>query len=125
MASIALPLISAALPLLKPVITSLVTHIESLFGSKTGNTKLQTVLNALKPVADALSSAGIIPGKIDASSLSTIIQTVVEELNSSGVLKGTSTTPTALPPNSAVVGVSTLSAGSQIRVVSGLLTITQ
>ncbi len=57
MAAALVPLIAAGYPILKPVILSLVTHIEHLFGAKTGPTKLKAVLDALSPIAAALGVA--------------------------------------------------------------------
>jgi uncharacterized protein (DUF697 family) len=86
MASIAIPLISAAVPLLTPLIESLVTHVESMFGAKTGPTKFDAVLTAVSKVAADLGTAGKIPGQLDTASLATMIETVVQQFKADGIL---------------------------------------
>jgi hypothetical protein len=86
MASIAVPLIAAAAPLLTPLIESLVTHVESLFGAKTGATKFGVVLGAVTKAAEDLGTSGKLPGQLDAATIATMIETVVQNLKSAGVL---------------------------------------
>ena len=77
--------------MLKPLVTSLVTHVEALFGGKTGQTKFQTVVDQLVPVIDALATAGKIPGTIDGVSVGSLVESVVQELKSKGQLNPTIT----------------------------------
>lgn len=86
MASIAVPLIAAAAPLLTPLIESLVTHVETLFGAKTGPTKFDVVLQAVGKAAQDLGAAGKLPGQLDTATIATMIETVVQNLKAAGVL---------------------------------------
>lgn len=79
-------LLSAAIPLVTPLVQSLVLHAEHLFGAKTGQQKFQSVLSAVTPVVDALSAAGKIPGTLDGVAISSIIESVVQNYKASGVL---------------------------------------
>lgn len=98
-------LISAALPLVTPLIQALVVHVEKLFGAKTGQQKFQSVLSAVIPVIDALSAAGKIPGTIDGVAVGSIIESVVQDLKAKGILNPSIT----IPP---VVGGSTAGFGA-------------
>ncbi len=119
MAAIAAPLIIAALPILKPYITMLITHAEHLFGDKTGVTKFDNVLQATVKTAADLSTAGKLPGTLDPSSIAMMIETEVQNLKNTGVLtpaaaseivKTTSTNiNTATPTTVKVTGTLTLS----------------
>ena len=80
MAAAVIPIVLAAAPLLQPLITSLVTHVEHLFGAKTGKTKFDLVLGAVTQAAEQLATAGKIPGVLDAQSIAAMIQTVVTDL---------------------------------------------
>lgn len=78
------------LTLLAPLIPQLVTTVEKLFGAKTGDTKLDTVLKALQPILNALLTSGKIAGPGPATSdIITEINKVVTALFPNGV-----TTPT-------------------------------
>jgi hypothetical protein len=86
-AAILLPtLLSAAIPLVTPLVQSLVIHAEHLFGAKTGQQKFQSVLAAVTPVVDALSTAGKIPGTLDGVAISSIIESVVQDLKAKNIL---------------------------------------
>lgn len=86
MATAIIPIISAAAPLLTPLIHSLVTQVEHLFGAKTGPTKFDLVLQSVTTAAEKLATAGKIPGQIDSAIIATMIQTLVSQLNANGVL---------------------------------------
>lgn len=86
MAAAVIPVVAAAAPLLMPLIQSLVTHVEHLFGAKTGADKFALVLQSTIAAADKLSAAGKIPGTLDPASIATMIQTLVSQLNANGVL---------------------------------------
>ncbi len=88
MAALAIPILSAAMPLLMPVISKLVTEAERLFGAKTGPTKFDSVLQAITPIATQLATAGKIPGTLDAVSIGAMIETAVQALKSAGLLGG-------------------------------------
>lgn len=78
--TVAPAVLKIAIPKLWSAGESLVLHVEKLFGSKTGPTKFETVVNALAPIANALSTAGIIPGVLDGSGLGSIVETIVQDL---------------------------------------------
>lgn len=90
------PLISAAIPVIKPVIQSLVLHVEKLFGAKTGPDKFKAVLQAITPIVDAMATSGRIPGTIDGVAVSSLIEAVVQEFKATGILNP-SVNPTTLP----------------------------
>lgn len=80
------PLIAAAIPLLTPLVAGLVNHVEVLFGPKTGPAKFSVVLACVAAVAAQLSTAGTLPGQLDPASIGAMIESVVQELKSKGVL---------------------------------------
>lgn len=95
MAAAIIPLVATVLPFIKPVVQDVVLAVEKLFGPKTGATKFDTAMKMLKPVLDALSTAGKIPGVLDNTQLGTILETVVQDLNQKGLdTVGQSTTST-------------------------------
>ncbi len=97
------PLITAAAPLLMPVIADLVTRVEHLFGAKSGPTKLGTVVNAVTPIAEQLSTAGAIPGQLDAASITAMIEAVIQSLKAGGLLGGPAPGGSGVPAASAQV----------------------
>jgi hypothetical protein len=97
MAAAIVPIISAAAPLLAPLIVGLVKRVEGLFGAKTGATKLATVATATKAVADALSGAGKIPGVLDDPAIVALVEAVVQSLKGQGQLDAETATVGALP----------------------------
>lgn len=78
--------IAAALPIITPLLTSLIHHVEVLFGAGTGPTKLDTVIQAGSQVVSQLAGSGKIPANLDAASIGTIVQTLVQDLNAKGSL---------------------------------------
>ena len=90
MAAAIIGLVGAALPILTPFLTSAIHHVEVLFGAGTGPTKLDTVVNAGLQLAGSLSTAGKIPGTIDVATMTTFVQTLVQELQAQGLLNPTS-----------------------------------
>jgi hypothetical protein len=80
------PLIASAIPLLTPLVTGLVHHVEALFGTKTGPAKFSIVLACVTAVATQLSTAGMLPGQLDPASIAAMIESVVQELKSKGIL---------------------------------------
>lgn len=101
-------------PIIKPLIESLVTHVEHLFGAKTGPTKFQSVLDAVTPILAQLSTAGKIPGTIDTSSVQMLIESVVQELKATGVLNPSIT----IPP---VISTSGITQGTSVKVTGTLV----
>lgn len=100
-------------PILKPIVTSLVVHLEHLFGTKTGPTKFATAVSTTLGIADQLAAAGKIPGSIDGVTVSTLVESVVQELKSANIL-----TPSITPP-SVIGGIPT---GASVN-VTGTLTL--
>lgn len=87
MAALAIgPIIAAASPLLIPLIQSLVMHAENLFGAKTGGTKLETVVNAVLPIAQQLAASGKLPGQLDAGSITAMVESVVQNFKAQNIL---------------------------------------
>lgn len=120
MAAAAIPLITAAIPLLQPLISSLVVHVENLFGAKTGPTKFDAVLNAVTKVASDLSTAGKIPGQLDPNSIAMLIETVVQDLKSTGVLNPSTAAKIAQLP---AMASPSNALPATIRIIGGSLTI--
>ncbi len=116
MAAAIIPIIAAAEPILAPLIHRLVLFVESKFGPKTGPTKFSTVVAAIGPVANALATAGLIPGTLDGVSIAALVQSVVQSLQSTGILNPA----TAAVINAQPIGVGTGSP-STIRVIGGTL----
>lgn len=87
MAAAIVPLIETALPILEPYIKSAALHLEHLFGGGgTGPTKMNVLVQGLTAVANALSTAGKLPGNLDASSLAAMAQSVVSAMLDAGTL---------------------------------------
>lgn len=114
MAALAIPIIAAASPLLTPLIQSLVMYVEHRFGAKQGPTKLDTVVNAVLPVAVSLATAGQIPGQLDAAHVAAMVEAVVQRLKDAGVLNPETAAVIAAQP----IAVSTLPTGT-LRVTGG------
>ena len=68
-------LISLAPTLIGPTIRA----VEALFGPKTGATKMEAVVEALRPVLEKAATAGKIPGIPDDVTLRTIIESVFQK----------------------------------------------
>src|SRR5690348_10549765 len=81
-----IPIIEAAAPLLTPLIKSGATHLEQIFGAKTGPTKFDALLNMILPTAEKLSTAGKIPGQLDPASIAGLIQSIVTDMKAKGEL---------------------------------------
>jgi len=118
LAAAIIPILSSAIPLLRPYIISLVTHVEHLFGPKTGPTKFDAVLKALLDAASKLSTAGKLPGTLDPGSAGSMIESIVQELKALGILNPAGVAPivqagSVLPPAS----------GSMLKIVGGTLQI--
>jgi hypothetical protein len=114
MAAAIIPILAAAAPLLTPLIRTLAVHVEHLFGARTGPTKFDVVLQSVLKAADAMATGGQIPGRLDPASIAAMVQTVVQQLQSAGIL-----TPEA---SSALVSATPL-IGSHPMKVTGQLTL--
>lgn len=91
MAAIAIPIISAVVPTLIPL---LVNEAEKLFGPKTGSTKNAVVTNAVSSFLNAAATAGKLGGPAPPiDQISAIVSQIAGQLFPSG-----STAPS--PPNS-------------------------
>lgn len=87
MASAIVPILAAAAPLLTPLIESLIQKVETIFPKAgSGATKMTAVVNAIQPVANQLSASGAIPGQLDAASITTMAETILQQLKTSGTL---------------------------------------
>lgn len=113
MAGAIIPIIAAAAPLLKPVIENLVLGVQRLFGHNNGTdtTKAASVIEAALVIADKLSTAGKIPGVVDATTIATMMETIISELKAKGLLPTDGVTIATLP-------------SSQVPSVTGVLTST-
>jgi uncharacterized protein (DUF697 family) len=107
MAAAIVPLISAAAPVLVPLIVSLVKKVEGLFGKKTGPAKLAAVSQATQAVANNLSAAGNIPGLLNMETIISLVEGVVQALKANGQLESevTPPTPTVEPVSQTAVKV--------------------
>ena len=86
MAAAAIPILTAAMPLLIPIGRALVVQVEHLFGAKSGAAKANAVYDALGAVAAQMAEHGKIPAKLDSASITAIIEAIVAEMNSRGIL---------------------------------------
>ena len=115
-----IPVVSSAVAQLIPLVPDIVKGVESLFGAKTGDTKMQTATNMLNEAAKSLAAAGKIQGVPDTSSLVTMIEGVVQQLKAQGQLPApkapatpatdptATSTPTTLPNGIKVIIVGTI-----------------
>src|SRR5689334_13525712 len=83
---LAITAISELWPILKPAAVSIVQHVEQLFGAKTGQTKFDVAVKALTQIADALATAGKLPGIPDLGAIGGLIESVVQDLKGLGQL---------------------------------------
>jgi hypothetical protein len=72
--------------MLSPLITGLVHHVEVLFGHKTGPTKFDQVVKATLNAAQALGTAGKLPGQLDPASIAMMVESEVQQLKATGAL---------------------------------------
>jgi hypothetical protein len=117
MAALAIPLILAAAPLLQPLISSLIIHVERLFGAGTGPVKFANVVSATVQTAADLSTAGKLPGLLTAETIAMMVETEVQSLKASGVLT---------PANAALIvsqPITTSTPGQQLHITGGSLTL--
>ena len=101
------PIVLAAVelaPLAIPLIRSLVTQAQSLFGHGTGPLKLDTVLASVQPFIDALVKEGKLPANPDKAAIVKAVEAVVAEVKSPG------SQVTAAVPSDAVLLSSALAA---------------
>lgn len=112
MAAAIVPVIAAAIPLLRPVIKGLISGVQRIFGHNQGQgpTKLQTVVNATMTVVEQMATAGKIPGHLDAAAIASIVEAVVQEMKATGELPPSEGQPApppiaALPQTLSVNGV--------------------
>ncbi len=75
MGALVASLISLAPVLIGPIIKS----VEALFGPKTGDVKMQAVIEALMPVLQKLAASGKLTGVPDESTLKTVIETIFQK----------------------------------------------
>jgi len=116
MATAIIPIIAAAAPLLTPIISALIMRVEHLIGAGNGSTKSSMVVNAVLPIAQALATAGKIPGQLDATSLLPIVESIFQSLQAAGVVNPETAAVLAAQP----IGVSTLPPGT-LRITGGTL----
>lgn len=115
MAAAVIPIVAAAAPLIIPLIKSAVLHVEALFGHKTGPTKFEVVLAYVAKLAEALSTAGKIPGTLDASSIAALIESIVQQMKADGIL-----TPEVAGPLVTSANAS-LTMGTTLHIMGGTL----
>ena len=114
-AAAALTALPVFLNLIQPVVMPFLAKVmDKIFGDKTGSVKQSTLTTIIQTIADNLSGAGQIPGTIDKTSIVTAIEAVVAELNAKGELKGPNTT-IILPNNDEISGI--------LMVLDGAMTI--
>lgn len=117
MAAALIPILTAAAPLLSPLIQSIVLHVERLFGAGTGPQKLTTAVNTILGIADDLSKSGKIPGVLDPASITGLIQATVTDLKSRGIL----TPDLATSIISAQASTSTIPPTSTLKITGGTI----
>ncbi len=106
--------------MLVPLIPTIVTGIESLFGKGAGAQKMATATQTVQAIVDALIKSGALPADTSslASSIPTVIEYVVQLLKSQGQLGGSGAAPVAavpsqpLPAGSTALGTLTFGRGA-------------
>jgi hypothetical protein len=86
MAAVAIPLIASVLSVIGPLLPGLIERVEALFAPKTGTTKLQTVLDALKALLEPLAAAGNLQGTPSDAELIAAIEATLALLKANGQL---------------------------------------
>jgi hypothetical protein len=90
--------VQAAYPILAPIIQSIVVHLESLHGAKTGaQVKLPAAVAAVTPVANSLSTAGKFP-LLTADQITAMIESSVQQLKATGILNPDTASAIAASP---------------------------
>ncbi len=100
---------------------SLATHVERLFGAKTGPTKFDNVLTTTLKVAQDLGTAGKIPGQLDPQSVAVLIQSVVSDMKAKGLLTPEIAPSVSTSPGSQTAKIVETGSSTIMRIVSGSL----
>jgi hypothetical protein len=103
MAAVAIPLVASAVSALVPLIPGIIKGLEGLFGPKTGDAKMAAAVNMVTEAAKALATAGKIPGVPDASAITALIESKVQELKAQGQLPAPTEAPSPFTPSGALV----------------------
>ncbi len=73
------PLIAALVSLAPKLIGPTIRAVEAIFGPKTGDTKMQAVIDALIPTLTKMAAAGKLPGIPDEATLRTVIESIFQQ----------------------------------------------
>ena len=126
MAAAIIPIIASAIPVLVPEIPKIVQAVEGLFGAKTGPQKLDTATALASQLATDLAKAGKIQGVPDLSSITTMVEQVVQALKAAGQLPAptapapaTAPVPAPLYPSTTAQSVPTFLTGATVLVFAG------
>lgn len=100
MAAAIIPIVTAAAPLIIPLIKDLVANMQNMFGHNngTGQTKAETVVDAVMAVVTKLSAAGKIPGVMDPATIASMVEMVVQQMKADGKLPSDGATAAPLSP---------------------------
>lgn len=79
-------LVASLLNLAPVLIGPTIRAVEAIFGPKTGETKMEAVVEALTPVLEKAAAAGKIPGIPDEATLRTVIESVFQKGKADGTL---------------------------------------
>ncbi len=71
-------LVAALLSLAPKLILPTLRAAEAIFGPKTGEVKMESVIEALKPILERAAKAGKIPGIPDEATLKAVIESVFQ-----------------------------------------------
>lgn len=116
MAAAIIPIVTAAAPLIIPLIKDLVANIQNMFGHNngTGQTKAETVVDAVMAVVTKLSAAGKIPGVMDPATIASMVEMVVQQMKADGALPsdGKPTVAPLTPTPGQVITGQTVTAGT-------------
>ena len=99
MAGLIVPIITNLLPIVGP---TLVQAVEHLFPPKTGDAKMQVVVDAFKAILGGLGKAGVSGAVPTDDQLRALIETVVQDLKGKGQLPA----PPGTPPITSLAGMS-------------------
>lgn len=105
------PTIVSGVAALLPEVPKIIQAVEGWFGDGQGPTKRETAVDMTTAAANRLATAGKIDGIPDATTITTLVETIVQQMNAQGLLGKPAQSPAATPatpPAAAVPQVKTL-----------------
>lgn len=94
MAAAIVPLVVNAISFIAPLLPPLISKVESAFGPRTGETKLETVLNGVKAILTPVATAGMVNGVPSDAELKAAIEAVLAQMKITGTVTQQVASPT-------------------------------